>query len=729
MEEKQQGTIRVSNIVFDIDNQVVYKNGQEFKAEFKVLELLSYLYSCSNRYVPLDELHEHVWQGKVVSDAAVRRVIGKLRALLDDNKAQPQFLVNRPKRGYRLFIEDDEPPSHADECSAPSTIPSTASPVIPPHISESLLSEHANTATDSPDVLATDHEPRPPLMPTATSAASNHRWIAFLLPLLFTAVICVLALWTAKQLFFTHSLLSEDELTLIPTIPADIRDMTISENGQLMAFSALVDGQLGYQLFIKDLQSGAIKQLTHGEHSVFSMVFVNHDRQLAFVNFIDGNASIQLLDVNKAQQQAPRVLLERTSSIGALAHSPYPNTVLAPLLDSRNLAFIFAVNFADQSLTQVTSNHLAQSIDSRAVVSPNNQRLAVLRSTGNNAESHLRIQLVDSGQLITEFRLTEPVFDLQWQDNSTLLLLNHQGLYSVNIPTHKRKLLMKNTHGALANFSWRAPNKLFLQKKTVGNKLVAAAGLSDIKEPLTTLPIAKNDVEVNFSNGASGFYVVSRDEDTYLLTQRDPAQNKSVPLYKNHRKISLLDSNKQMLVLKVGNRLAVFSLKNKAITFIPQTSDVIADAQLNTTGTSLYFTEQDAGQWLLVRYTLASGHKQRILSGYRSVRGVADGYFVADPAGQVYHYDALFEHRTRLPVQLSFERLYDWHATAGLIVWTTTDFNTTVFHRYQLATEKTETVTFPFDKFLPEFSLSTDGKKILYQSKSIDISKIYSAKL
>lgn len=70
------------------------------------MDLLAYLHLHQDRYVSLQELHQQVWPGRVVSDTAVRGTIKKLRNLLGDtNIAEPKYIKSLSKRGYKLVCE------------------------------------------------------------------------------------------------------------------------------------------------------------------------------------------------------------------------------------------------------------------------------------------------------------------------------------------------------------------------------------------------------------------------------------------------------------------------------------------------------------------------------------------------------------------------------------------------------------------------------------------------
>jgi adenylate cyclase len=90
-------------------------NGSSLRVEPKVMEMLLALAHASGRTLSRDQLIAHCWGGRVVSDDAVTRTLGKVRqlAVLSD---PPAFKIETvPKVGVRLVIAEPAPlPANAD---------------------------------------------------------------------------------------------------------------------------------------------------------------------------------------------------------------------------------------------------------------------------------------------------------------------------------------------------------------------------------------------------------------------------------------------------------------------------------------------------------------------------------------------------------------------------------------------------------------------------------------
>ena len=98
----------------DTDAYVLTKGTEVIALEPQVFALLQFLIENRDRVVSKDEIIEHVWDGRIVSDAALSSGInGARRAVGDSGKAQA-IIKTFPRRGFR-FVADvtDDNPSEA----------------------------------------------------------------------------------------------------------------------------------------------------------------------------------------------------------------------------------------------------------------------------------------------------------------------------------------------------------------------------------------------------------------------------------------------------------------------------------------------------------------------------------------------------------------------------------------------------------------------------------------
>ncbi len=128
--------INIGCYVLDQEEMTLSLDGESVKLEPKVLAVLTYFYQHKNRYISMAELHEKVWQDRCVSDAAVRRVIGKLRLLFNDDHKAPNYIQSLPKRGYKLicsisFTDDNKVTASAIKTTTMTPSQQHLTPIVP----------------------------------------------------------------------------------------------------------------------------------------------------------------------------------------------------------------------------------------------------------------------------------------------------------------------------------------------------------------------------------------------------------------------------------------------------------------------------------------------------------------------------------------------------------------------------------------------------------------------
>jgi len=128
--------IKIGSYYLDQEEMTLSLEGESVKLEPKVLAVLTYFYQNENRYISMTELHENVWQDRCVSDAAVRRIIGKLRLLFKDDHKAPNYIQSLPKRGYKLICQVSVPDDHKQ---AADIIEQQHSPAVSPPIEKTTI--------------------------------------------------------------------------------------------------------------------------------------------------------------------------------------------------------------------------------------------------------------------------------------------------------------------------------------------------------------------------------------------------------------------------------------------------------------------------------------------------------------------------------------------------------------------------------------------------------------
>ena len=97
--------IRFADFEIDIGQQELRRAGAAIPIEPQVFDLLIHLVRHRDRIVSKDELFETIWQGRIVSEAALSSRINAARRAIGDNGNDQIFIKTLHKRGFRFIGE------------------------------------------------------------------------------------------------------------------------------------------------------------------------------------------------------------------------------------------------------------------------------------------------------------------------------------------------------------------------------------------------------------------------------------------------------------------------------------------------------------------------------------------------------------------------------------------------------------------------------------------------
>ena len=212
---------QIANYQFCEQQQTLSSSSEMLQLEPMMVELLAYFCRHPNEIISVDQLIDQVWQGRVVTDNAVSRLITKLRRAFADDARQPKFIATFPKKGYKFVARVTTVNEHDKQALVPD-------------------GEQAQRAE-------TDEKP------------AETGWSVLKLPIVAVifALVVVLVFWQAWQTprpsaTFARALTSMDGNEVFPSFSAD---------GRRMAFMSVKAQRL--RLVIKDLYNGKTVEINH----------------------------------------------------------------------------------------------------------------------------------------------------------------------------------------------------------------------------------------------------------------------------------------------------------------------------------------------------------------------------------------------------------------------------------------------------------------------------------
>lgn len=94
-----------SKLVINREQNAVYKNGKPIDLSMREYDILSYLSATPGRVVTREELMEKVWGYEFYGDLrAVDVAIRRLREKVEDEPAQPKYIVTKRGMGYYFGV-------------------------------------------------------------------------------------------------------------------------------------------------------------------------------------------------------------------------------------------------------------------------------------------------------------------------------------------------------------------------------------------------------------------------------------------------------------------------------------------------------------------------------------------------------------------------------------------------------------------------------------------------
>jgi transcriptional activator of cad operon len=99
----KEGALQIGEWIVNPSLDSISKGTETQKLEPRTMRLLLCLADSAGEVVSVDRLLNEVWTGVVVGSASVYQAVSQLRKLLGDVDPEPTYIVNVPRKGYRLI--------------------------------------------------------------------------------------------------------------------------------------------------------------------------------------------------------------------------------------------------------------------------------------------------------------------------------------------------------------------------------------------------------------------------------------------------------------------------------------------------------------------------------------------------------------------------------------------------------------------------------------------------
>src|SRR3982751_3730568 len=88
--------------MLDTDRRELRRGADAVPTTPQVLDLLGYLIRSRDRVVSKDDLINAIWNGRIVSDAALTTRLNAARSAIDDTGETQRLIKTLPRKGFRF---------------------------------------------------------------------------------------------------------------------------------------------------------------------------------------------------------------------------------------------------------------------------------------------------------------------------------------------------------------------------------------------------------------------------------------------------------------------------------------------------------------------------------------------------------------------------------------------------------------------------------------------------
>lgn len=703
-------------ILCPLNQQLEYAE-QRIPLEPKVYEVLCYLLAHQQRFVSLEELHKEVWQGRVVSDTAVRRTISKLRAALNDQGDSPRYIQSAAKRGYRWLIPS-EPVAQDD-----TLIPLQTSIAVAQTASTSTPGAEAASVAAVNSAMAAETK--------VSGAVSINRLKFASITLLSVAVlVLILFLWGA----FISKGPDWKMQTALPLIVGEKLGMAISPDKRFLVFSSNAVNHHGQELYWFNLATQELRQLTTGDNQIMYVAYAADGKYLFYHNFYNGVYQLIQRPISEQGQFTGegKVLLDGYAAMFKIWVHPDNESLLLNLGDADQLN-IQRLHLPTGLLTPLTSSVTAGVYDSIFAPEIHSQQLAFQRSPLGQSSS-LIVQDMSNGKILKQFLYKERIFDLHWLTEQELLIVDEEAIKTFNLQTRKSTLLQQNyqTDNALTRGLTRMLVPLqdgqwlqFLHEGDV-SRMIHQQGEVGVLSGRSYIHTEVQTRAVFFSQVPQAFFLLNLEGDKRSLLSRQANGEQQLLFEIQDSNVSFQQQhpNGESLLLLLNGKPTLFDLREYKLTPLNVVGSNWLSARFSHDGKRIVMTSRQNSEYQSWLYQVDTGFSQLLFQGYQLVIPYQDKAYLA------VHPDSRFvlledEQVTELPINYSPPFPGSVHLRGTYLFWAETDLKNTTVFRFNLENAALEQWQQDRRQMLQTFDVSADGSKWLLRHIGHFDTKVY----
>ena len=675
--------IELGDKLIDTSEQTIRSGSEVVRLEPLSFSFLMFLISNHGDTVTREMLLTAVWNNRVVTDDAIRKVVRKLRLVLEDDAKKPKYIKTIPSQGYELIATPKE--VH----KAPTDKSSNTKQVLP--------------------------------------------WLLVSLALLFIIFLfdyfhedTVSSPVTAKQL----------NVSMLTQLPNNEISASYHAASERLLFLYQEQPSKGFQVYIKNLKTQITKQLTNDDLNYKSVAFSPDGKNIAFTRIDGKRAQLLIAELDSIDGLVNiKEIVSKPEATGLLSWSSDGRFLYTSTFGqnfSSGSRGIYRINVNSQKTEVITFPNLKGGGDFFAKESAKGDLLAVLRM---EADRRFRLVIVDLvNQVVSqESAVSFFPYRLIWQGDSTLAISGVKGeFYRYSLKDNIFESLLDEQID-LGDVFFQCGTTCYFMSRHTQNY----TNILELDNPYFekgTKPLIHID-----TGGAEFHPTYSPDGNSIVYTAKDQSSAKLILQERNNSPIVLyqapantvikhLSFNAQMtrILGKFETQLFVLDIKTKEMKFITSPLALVNHPNWDLTGDVVYFSREQNNETALYQYHLLEERELKLYDDLVSVSDISTQLTLAiDTNNQMFqlNQDGTREFIIELPNAASDH----WQVVNQYLYFTQKGNDNVILYRLNLNNHKLESKLLAINPAWSRFSIDKHSMRLLVTqtlSRQSDLVKV-----
>lgn len=508
-------SFKFSSFIVDVDEYTLKNNEQNIEIEPKIFLLLCYFCENAGRAISRQELIEEVWQGRIVSHAAINRAISELRKIVEQDAKSPIFITTVSKVGYQF---------NAEITFIASPDSNTSAKVIEP------IDQYKKIGT----------------------------FVSIVVVIIFIFYI----VWVNSKKELEIKYKGENELP-VSTMKGSAFKPQISSEGQVL-FLHRNQEQKNVQISVRGTD-GVTKRITNDNFYYLYAVFRDETRLLAsrFDNLND--RACEVVEIDLLEKTTKFIFQCADRAVTHLAYDKLTNKLFYnSRIDVSSPFTIHSMHLDTKRIQQLTfvSPQGNNRGDFRFSLSSGGEFLAVLEYQ-QNSDAQLKIVDVNQPTNIKRLANIKRADSLTWLSNSLMLISDKEGFLAINIDENIENRLVSNKNITQAMADSESGKVVFVKFDSMRNVNQVALDPSGSVVPLTNS--VYQNTRPSFATHSNSIVYLSTDDgdyQVYLRKDNGGITNLKFPERVNNYSNLVWAKNDELILATINSSLYSYDFKN-----------------------------------------------------------------------------------------------------------------------------------------------------------------------